>query len=249
MHVGNRERLFRALDRFVVRCASRKFGLFGPTITYQPLPWLGIPEGSRAVGSQRRLAAIVGDLEERNTPAKITLDVGANVGYFSLSFAERGAIAYAVEGEDLNARLAAVASRHLNGPGRLIIIRMWCDRDNVNQLPNADVTLCLSIWHHWVRHAGLDAATAILTGLLAKTSGTLFFDTGENEMPDTYGLPFKGQDAAAWLEQYLSALPGVRAVRCIGRYEAFAPATTERTGNVLRHLFAVDTGSGASQRR
>jgi hypothetical protein len=247
MHMGNRELVFRALDRFVIRFASRRFGLFGPTITYQPLPWVGVPEGSRAVGSRRRKDAILGYLDERSAFPKVTLDVGANVGFFSLSFAERGAIAYAVEGEDLNARLADLAARRLNGKGRIIIIRMWCDRENVCQLPNADVTLCLSIWHHWVRHAGLDAATAILTELLAKTSGTLFFDTGENEMPDSYGLPFKGQDAAAWLHQYLAALPGVRAVRCIGRYEAFAPSTTERTSNVLRHLFAVDTDGAALQ--
>jgi SAM-dependent methyltransferase len=240
MDVGKREKLLRAFDWLAVQCASRRFGLFGPCITYQPLPWVGIPEGSRAIGSRRRMEALLSYLQERGTFPRTTLDIGANVGFFSLSFAERGAVAYAVEGEEINARLATIAARRIKGTGRAVVIRMWCNPDNISELPNADVTLCLSVWHHWVRHMGLDAATAILANLMAKTSTALFFDTGEEEMPDSYRLPFRGQDAGEWLEKYLSALPGARSVRLLGRYEAFAPATTEKTGRVSRHLFAIE---------
>jgi hypothetical protein len=172
----------------------------------------------------------------------VTLDVGANIGYFSLAFAERGSIAYAVEGEPINLRIATIAARHTHrqSGGVFVPLNLWCTPVNITTLPECDVSLCLSIWHHWVRNFGLDGATSMLGFLLEKTSGALFFDTGENEMPSAYNLPFRGADSGKWLSAYLERLPNARAVHCLGQYPAFMPMSDERHANVTRHLFVVE---------
>lgn len=251
MNVGGRERLCRVIDKLLLRIGTRKYGLFGPLISYQPLPWLGLHEGRRSVGSQTRLKAIEESLRGGAFQPGVTLDIGANLGYFSLSFAEGGALAYAVEGDDLHVRIACIAERNLDRSrgGAFVPIRMWCDAGSAGRLPESDVTLCLSIWHHWVRHMGLEAATGILKCLISKTRHSLFFDTGEAEMPDYYGLPFRGADPRTWLLEYLGSFPGVRGVRALGQFPAFAPDSSEGVDTVSRHLFVLDTsGSPAAGR-
>lgn len=240
MTVGIRESLYQLMDKLIIASATRKYALFGSSITYQPLPWLNLVEGSRAVGCQRRLAAIKKYLEEQLVKPKVVLDVGANIGYFSLSFAETGVVAYAVEAEPLNVRIANIARNQMPpDTGAFVPLRMMCNTENAELLPSSNVTLCLSIWHHWVLHMGLDGATQILRILLEKTSDVLFFDTGENEMPGYYNLPFAGSDSKAWVEEYLCGLNGGGGVSCLGEYEAFTPSTDENAGNVTRSLFAI----------
>lgn len=241
MTVGRREELMQVIDRILLRFSTRKYGLFGPSVAYQPLPWVGLQGGRRSIGTQQRLEAILGFLESRGGVPAITLDVGANVGYFSLSFAELGAIAYAVEAEPLNNRISRIASNRLEAKsGSFVPLRIWCDTNSVRRFPDANVTLCLSIWHHWVRHYGLDAATEILEELLRKTSDVLFFDSGENEMPEYYNLPFYGADARTWLQEYLASLDSVRSIESLGEYAAFMPDSDEGAQNISRQLFAVE---------
>jgi hypothetical protein len=63
----------------------------------------------------------------------------------------------------------------------------------------------------------------------------LFFDTGESEMPASYGLPSMTPDARAWLEDYLGRTCGGGRVEHLGRHRAFDP----EGGPVERNLFAV----------
>jgi hypothetical protein len=242
MNVGLRESAYRLLDRVVLWTALRRFGLFGSIVSYQPLPWIGLGESRRARGCIRRLSVIDGFLEERSISPEVTLDVGANIGFFSLSFAERGALAYAVEGDAMNVRLAMIAAQKVNFPegGTFVPIRMWCNESSMGRLPQCDVSLCLSIWHHWVRHEGLPSATKMLESLWVRTARVMFFDTGEGEMPASYGLPFDGSSAETWVEGYLGALPGAGRVVRLGRFEAFAPDSREGDGGVTRCLFAVE---------
>lgn len=101
------------LDSLYLRLATRRYALFGGIATYQPLPWLGVTGGRRAVGSVRRFEAIRGHLNAIGERPRTVLDVGANVGFFSLSFAELGATAFAVEGDAHNVRLGMLASQKL----------------------------------------------------------------------------------------------------------------------------------------
>ena len=70
-------------------------------------------------------------------------------------------------------------------------------------LPAADCVLLLSVWHHFVREWGLEAATEMLDAIWEKTGKLLFFETGENEMPPRCRLPPMVPDARSWLTDFL----------------------------------------------
>lgn len=238
--MSRREAILSQIDKLTFRIATRKFGLFGPTVTYQDLPWSNIKGSRRAVGSRRRFEAMQTFLQTENIPAEIVLDVGCNVGYFALSFASRGSLAYGIEMDPLPLRTATLSSKDIAAEGTFVPIPMICTPATTRLLPQCDVSICLSIWHHWVRHQGLEAATEILRNLWARTTGVLFFDTGENEMPAEYNLPFRDADAVEWLFQYLRAELAGSAVSNVGRFPAFAPDHRDEVeANLTRTLFAI----------
>lgn len=237
-----REKILSVLDAITLRLLTRKFVLFGGAVTYQDLPWVKISGSRRAVGSRERFEAMEGDLARKGLRPKVVLDVGCNVGYFSLSFASMGCISYGVEMGDVELRTAQIAAKKVYS-GYFVPVRMECRRESAALLPASDVTLCLSIWHHWVRHLGLEEATDILKRLWESTRGVLYFDTGESEMPKSYGLPFGAADPVAWLTAYLEDVLDQGTVETIGRFKAFAPGGAEGDKDVRRTLFAVSRRS------
>ncbi|RYE09067.1 MAG: hypothetical protein EOP22_10755 [Hyphomicrobiales bacterium] len=238
--MSRREKLLSALDSLAFKISTRKYGLFGPTITYQDLPWSNIEGSRRAAGSRGRFEAMQGLLRAKNLEPRTVLDVGCNVGYFALSFAGQGSFSYGVEMDPLPLRTAVLSSKHIADRGTFIPVALECTPQSVVLLPQCDVSICLSIWHHWVRHQGLSAATQILRELWAKTDGVLFFDTGENEMPPEYNLPFRDGDAVQWLSDYLRTELKGGSVSEIGRFAAFAPNhRNEEDAQLTRSLFAI----------
>lgn len=237
--MSRRETILSQIDKLAFRIATRKFGLFGPTVTYQDLPWSGISGSRRAAGSRGRFAAMQSFLQAENLPAETVLDVGCNVGFFALSFVNQGALAYGVEMDPLPLRTATLSSKHI-ATGTFVPVPLTCTPETTRLLPQCDVSICLSIWHHWVRHQGLAAATEILQNIWARTNGVLFFDTGENEMPAEYNLPFKDGDAVQWLREYLRNQLAGSAVSELGRFAAFAPDHRDEVeANLTRSLFAI----------
>src|SRR5690606_6431801 len=113
---------------------------------------------------------------------------------------------YGVEMDPLVLRVATIASQKVEGDGQFVPVLMECTPKTVRKLPEVDTVICLSIWHHWVRHLGLESASEILRVLWSRARGALFFDTGEGEMPIYYNLPFSADNSAQWLHAYLSEL-------------------------------------------
>lgn len=238
--MSRRARICAGLDTLIMRLATRKYGLFGPVIAYQDLPWSGISGARRSTGSELRLREMLQHIASHDIPAGVVIDIGCNIGFFALSFVERGALAYGVESDPMALRVATISSRDLAGSGgAFVAVPIECTPETVGLLPPSDVTICLSIWHHWVRYQGLEAATSMLRALWSKTSGGLYFDTGENEMPPVFNLPFRGQDPAAWLTAYFEENLDGGVVEQLGRFPAFAPGGHEAAGEVARTLFAV----------
>jgi hypothetical protein len=190
-------------------------------LQYQPLPWLGDYDAKRAAGATSRLKALAKVLKTEEIKRGTALDVGSHVGFFSLSLARKGWFVYAVESNASRLFLSYLMARRLNA--RLNPIRLTIDRTTVDYLPCTDITLCLSIWHHWVRRYGLDDATFILATLVRKTRKLLFFDTGEKEMTAEYRLPYGAEDPAEFLLRYLNQFEGLEAVRVLGTHQAIAP--------------------------
>ncbi len=207
-----------------------------PRLPYQPLPALGRKDARRSDGTIQRWEVI----EERIEGAAIgsAMDVGCQVGYFGFALAAKGVATLGVDFDERSLRIARYAARK-TGADRVGFLSMEVSPETVDLLPQVDLGLVLSIWHHWVRSYGLDAATDILNRLWARCRVTMFFETGESEMPAEYGLPRMLPTPQAWLGSYLESTCDGAVVSHLGRFKAFAPGGDNTRDTVLRSLFQV----------
>lgn len=207
-------------------------------LDYHPLPNLTESKAGRASGSFSRLKSITALLAAEISSPTVAMDVGSHIGFFSLSLVQRGWFVYSIERDQSRLLLSFLLAQQEKR--RLAAVPLRIDLDNVHYLPEADVTLCLSVWHHWVRRYGFTNATAILEALIGKTRRLMFFDAGEEEMPASYHLPYDREPGAAFLAKYLRELKGVGQVRDLGRHQAMSPPDDGgRRRDVLRTLFCL----------
>jgi SAM-dependent methyltransferase len=240
--VGARRTINETLDwlRFRIDTFPRSGPLRRLTsAAYQPLPWVGAP-GRRADGTETRwqaiaeLAALL-DVES-------ALDIGCNVGYFTIRLAESGITTIGVERSPNNWRSALYAIRKARMRGASILT-LSVEPDTVALLPSADLVLCLAVWHHLVHDHGPVAADAMLAALWARTRRALVFETGETETPGHYGLPAMDPDPQAWIAAHLDRMCPDGEVVHLGRHAAPRPGG----GDCTRNLFAVMRRDPASR--
>jgi hypothetical protein len=203
-----------------------------PHGVYQPVASLPIGRATRGGGSESRGEAILPVVREQAVESAV--DIGACEGYFSIMLGEAGIPTIALEGGPGAARTAMFAVRR-SGLEDVGVLALALTPGNVVAVPASDCTLCLSIWHHFVRYYGLDAATEMMATIWSRTGKVLFFDTGENEMTPEYGLPEMTPDARSWLSAYLAETCEGSRLEHLGTHAAFDPSG--RT--VERNLFAV----------
>jgi hypothetical protein len=224
--VVSREGIDNVLDHIRFRIDTFPHGV------YQPVASLPAGRATRGGGSESRWEAILPVVREQAVESAV--DIGACEGYFSIMLGEAGIPTIALEGTPGAARTAAFAVRR-SGLEDVGVLTLALTPSNVVAVPASDSTLCLSIWHHFVRYYGLDAATSMLATIWDRTHKVLFFDTGEDEMTPEYGLPKMAPDARSWLAGYLAeTCPGSR-VEHLGTHAAFDPSGR----SVERNLFAV----------
>lgn len=208
-----------------------------PTFDYQPLPWINIKQASiRGEAAHGRWSVIKKHLTAADKSLK---DIGGCVGFFCISAAEEKRMtSILVDNNPQFIRIAKYAipealAKHV----RVFEVEIGPETSSI--MPRTDVTLCLSIWHHWVAMHGLDAATRILQDLWAGTAHTLFFESGEEEAQEQFNLPFNsGEPARTWLMKYLHrVLPG-STVEIIGAFPAGSYAHY-KIKNQQRSLFKI----------
>jgi hypothetical protein len=206
---------------------------------YQPIDALPghVKRADGSVSRWRAMRPLVDRLD-----VATAVDIGANEGYFSLQLGSLGVTTVALEAAPTNYRTALLAVKR-TGLDNVGVLAFEVRADTVEMTPAADCTVFLSLWHHLVRNQGLETATAITARLWEKTARVMFFDTGEDEMPDSFELPAMTPDPRTWLEGYLTATcPGSR-VEHLGRHAAF-----DAEGNPCeRNLFAVVRTAPASR--
>lgn len=203
-----------------------------PQLDYQPLPWLGLDRARRSAGTEARWAAMRPVLDE--VGARSAVDVGCNVGWFSVQLALHGVVTVGVECDPKYYRTALHAARRL-GLRNLGLLVLEVSRETLQVVPPADAVLYLSVWHHVVKDRGLDVASDVLEGLWLRANRVLFFETGETELPASYGLPPLTPDARTWLHDYLERTCVGATVCHLGAHPAFAPDG----GPCERNLFAL----------
>ncbi|MFE1287095.1 hypothetical protein [Streptomyces sp. NPDC058751] len=225
-----RRKLDDAIDLFRLKLDALPSGV------YQPVPGVPVRKAKRSVGTGSRWTAMAPVVERLGVGS--ALDVGANVGYFPIKLAERGIPAVALEADPKCVRTAMTAVRR-NRLDNVAVMDLELSPETVVLLPATDCTLLLSVWHHMVRELGLEVATDLLRGLWDRTGKVMFFDSGEDEMPESFGLPRMVPTPDVWLTEYLlKSCPGSR-VEHLGRHRAFDAAGLPTD----RALFAVIRGA------
>ncbi len=224
--VVSRDGIDAVLDHIRFRIDTFPHGL------YQPVASLPRVRATRGVGSESRWEAILPVVREQ--AVETAVDIGACEGYFSIMLGEAGIPTIALEGDPGVARTAMFAVRR-SGLDDVGVLTLALTPGNVVAVPASDCTLCLSIWHHFVRYYGLEATTAMMATIWSRTGKVLFFDTGESEMTPEYGLPEMTPDARSWLAAYLVETCAGSRVDHLGTHKAFDPH-----GRACeRNLFAV----------
>lgn len=189
-----------------------------PDGIYQPVPGIPVRKAKRSVGTGSRWAAMEPVVERLEVES--AMDVGANVGYFPIKLAKRGIPSVALESDPKSVRTAMTAVRR-NQLDNVAVMDLELRPDTLALLPATDCTLLLSVWHHLVRGLGLEAATDLLRGLWARTGKVMFFDSGENEMPESFGLPRMVPTPDVWLTEYLQTTCTGGRIEHLGRHRAF----------------------------
>lgn len=147
------------------------------------------------------------------------LDIGCNNGFFTFKMAERGLISLGID-SSANAITTARLLGVRNDPSRAAFARLDLTRESAADLPTVDVVLCLSVFHHLVRHQGLDEATHVMKNLTRKTRKFMIFETGQaDEISKSWAgeLAFMGDNPQAWVSEFLVGL-GFARVRQIGSF-------------------------------
>ncbi|MDG9710619.1 hypothetical protein [Streptomyces sp. DH10] len=203
-----------------------------PDGLYQPVPGLPVRKAKRAVGCRSRWVAMEPVIERLGVQS--AMDVGANVGYYPIKLASRGVPTVAVESVPKYVRTTTTAVRR-NQLDNVAVMELELRLDTLCLLPATDCTLMLSLWHHLVRQQGLTTAAQLVRGIWARTGKVMFFDSGENEMPESFGLPAMLPTPDAWLTEYLRETCSGGHVEHLGRHRAFDAAGLPTD----RALFAV----------
>ncbi len=224
--VVTREGIDAVLDHVRFRIDTFPHGV------YQPVGSLPRVRATRGVGSESRWEAILTVVHEQ--AVETAVDIGACEGYFSIKLGEAGIPTIALEGDPGASRTATFAVRR-SGLDDVGVLALALSPNNVLAVPASDCTLCLSVWHHFVRAYGVSGATEMLQTIWERTGKVLFFDTGENEMTPDYGLPEMTPDARSWLSAYLAETCEGSRIEHLGTHAAFDPSGRP----VERNLLAV----------
>ena len=214
--VGNAA-LYRAVKLLV------RFQLFlqmkvGLLKTYAPnffLPREKISSDKRA--SYCRLDAINRFLPVDAQPS--TLDVGCNLGFFTFSMAKRGGFCIGID-YGRNEILAAKALAFKHSVNNIVFTQMEVTPENASLLPKADMVICLSIFHHWIRKLGEADSLRIMKGLASNANKYFVFDTGqpnEKNVDWNESVEFMNPDIDKWADGYFKAL-GFSKVVNLGDY-------------------------------
>lgn len=171
------------------------------------------------------------------TEGMAALDIGCCYGYFSINLAMEG---YSTLGVDLSPRSVRIANQAKNAAKveRCSFVDLTVDPKSIALLPSVNVVLCLAVWHHWVKHYGIDSATDMLRTIWNATVNVLFFESGEDEDRSEFDLPFEEGNAREWLATYLEDVCADGDVTAVGVFPAGAYAKYSETG-ATRALFMV----------
>lgn len=182
---------------------TKKTEFYQPTFNPRKLPLA--PVGRIKRDCQDRLQFIEKTIDF--TKIKTLVDVGSQIGYFSLNLASKYELFALGLDHDLMAIRYAQLSQQLAFVPRTAFASFELNEASVELLPTMDLLLFLDVFHHLVWQQGYEVAMDITEKLLSKTT-YLVFETGQSDeidQPWTQAVSFMGKQPTMWLEKYLTA--------------------------------------------
>lgn len=136
------------------------------------------------------------------------IDLGCNRGFFVLKMAKKGCFSIGID-SDFFEIIAARSMAQKYGFDKALFMKAYIDIDFVKLMPNADLIICTSIFHHWVRLMGKNKAFKLMKLIATKTNKYLLFETGQYNEIDTKwhkDLDFMGDNPKKWIKDFLIEL-------------------------------------------
>lgn len=158
--------------------------------------------------------------------ASLCVDVGCNTGFFSYEIAKMGIFTIGLESELKN----VIVAQSKYSSSNLIFKQYNLDKDSVELLPQADIILFLSVFHHLVRYCGKENAMVVLKKLASKCHKQFFFETGQ---PDELGTKWSHKmefigDINIWVHDIFINEYRFREIKYLGEFETFLTTTKRK---------------------
>lgn len=186
----------------IYRTAVRKYGDEGATataragasfvkniITGQATPTY---QSTVRVDNEERVNIISEHIPDE---ASNLLDIGCADGVLTEEFSNQELFCIGIEQNELRYDQACKREQITNS---VRFLRFELTPQNIHTLPSFDVVLLLTVYHHWGRHFGWDAAENMLREVVAKTN-TLFFEPPGRPLD---GISIEGYDGDSITEYY-----------------------------------------------
>jgi SAM-dependent methyltransferase len=213
------------VHRVSVKCIFFLQNKLNVTHNYQPNPF-DVSGKKKNRDSFDRYDAIF-----KNVPSLPTtlLDLGCNRGFFVLLASKQGIFSIGVD-HDRFEILYARSVAEIYGANKALFMHDEINAELINKLPQFEMVVCTSIFHHWVRIYGKEGAFNMMQGIADKTSKYLVFETGQNNETETRFykyLDFMGESYEDWVVNFLTEL-GFKEIKKIGMHKTTL-SSVERT--------------------
>jgi len=154
------------------------------------------------------------------------IDIGCNEGYFVFKIAERGGFCIGVD-QDRNAIMVADARAKIHKVDNVTFSNYQLDVEKCRALPKVDVVVFLSVFHHILRHNGIEYAMDFLRAISAINIRYMIFETGqpnEKNVSWTNDLDIMGDDFEQWIVETLKSV-GYSRVTLLGETDSIRSDT------------------------
>ena len=145
---------------------------------YQPMPWIGKRSFIKDEYTLGRWEAIRKEIKIKSGSV---LDIGCNLGFFSLSLAEMGFYSIGIDMQH-EFRVISEYAQKKAGIGNAAFSTMILSPDNISSLPTFDIVIFLSVWHHWIKRFGHERGMEMFRSIWEKTNHVLFIDIKEEAL-------------------------------------------------------------------
>jgi SAM-dependent methyltransferase len=182
---------------------------------YQPM--INMPQSIRVCEDR------LNKIKQTVCAGSLCLDIGCNTGYFASEISKLRIFTIGLESELKN----VIVSESQYKLPNLVFKHFKLDKDSVAILPQADIILFLSVFHHLVKYYGQNESVAVLEKLASKCKSHFYFETGQSDELGTRwcNLMKFTNNIEDWVNDFFVNKCDYKEVRKLGAFETFLTKT------------------------